>query len=45
MRGSCIGTAGGVAMRVERDRVVVQEYDTRDGSRAAVERVLELEQE
>jgi Tfp pilus assembly protein PilP len=45
-RGTCVGAGGGVAMRVERDRVVVQEIEVRDdGSGEPVERVLALDAE
>jgi Tfp pilus assembly protein PilP len=45
-RGDCIGAAGGVATRIERDGVVVQEVELRDdGTRITAEHVLALEGE
>jgi hypothetical protein len=44
-RGTCIGTTGGVAARVERERVVVHDQVQDDDSREVVERVLAFDPE
>jgi hypothetical protein len=46
-RGNCIGNAGGVARRIDRDRVAVEEFEVEhaDGNQGPVESVLELDGE